>query len=252
MLVVSEHARWPRELLLVRHGESAGNVARDLAEASGLPWIDIPDRDMDVALSPNGVEQARALGKWLGRRDEAPAVIVTSPYRRAVDTAREALRSCDATIPVVLDERLREREFGVLDRLTKAGITERYPEEAEARSRVGKFYYRPPSGESWCDVAFRVRSVLDTISREHPDESVMIVAHQVVILMFRYVLERLTEAEVLAIGAEAELVNCSVTSYRPDPEPPHGLRLIAYNTAVALREDDAPITKEPDVAVAPR
>jgi broad specificity phosphatase PhoE len=236
----------------VRHGESAGNVARDLAEASGLPWIDIPDRDMDVALSPNGVEQARALGKWLGRRDEAPAVIVTSPYRRAVDTAREALRSCDATIPVVLDERLREREFGVLDRLTKAGITERYPEEAEARSRVGKFYYRPPSGESWCDVAFRVRSVLDTISREHPDESVMIVAHQVVILMFRYVLERLTEAEVLAIGAEAELVNCSVTSYRPDPEPPHGLRLIAYNTAVALREDDAPITKEPDVAVAPR
>src|SRR4029079_7092778 len=191
------------ELLLVRHGESAGNVARDFAEASGEPWIDIPDRDMDVALSPNGVEQARALGKWLGGRDEAPAVIVTSPYRRAVDTAREALRSCDATIPIVLDERLREREFGVLDRLTKAGITERYPEEAEARSRVGKFYYRPPSGESWCDVAFRVRSVLDTISREHPDESVMIVAHQVVILMFRYVLERLTEAEVLAIGAEA-------------------------------------------------
>ena len=80
----------------------------------------------------------------------------------------------------------------------------------------------------------------------------MIVAHQVVILMFRYVLERLSESEVLAIGAEAELVNCSVTSYRPDPDPPHGLRLVAYNTAVAMRQDDAPITREPDVAAAPR
>ena len=56
---MSEPARWPRELLLVRHGESAGNVARDAAEASGLPWIDIAERDMDVALSANGVEQAR-------------------------------------------------------------------------------------------------------------------------------------------------------------------------------------------------
>ena len=250
--VVSERARWPCELLLVRHGESAGNVARDAAEASGNPWIDIPERDMDVALSPNGVEQARALGHWLGARDESPTVIITSPYRRAVDTAGEALRSCDLDIPLVLDERLREREFGVLDRLTKVGITERYPEEAEARARVGKFYYRPPSGESWCDVALRVRSALDTISREHPDEPVMIIAHQVVILMFRYVLERLREPEVLAIVAAAELVNCSVTSYQPDPEPPHGLRLVAYNTAVALRRDDAPITREPDAAVAPR
>jgi hypothetical protein len=37
--------------LLVRHGESAGNVARVLAESSGEEWIDIADRDMDVPLS---------------------------------------------------------------------------------------------------------------------------------------------------------------------------------------------------------
>jgi len=249
---VTGSAQWPRELVLVRHGESAGNVARDAAEASGGLWIDIAERDMDVALSPNGVEQAQALGHWLAARDERPAVIVTSPYRRAADTVEVALHAGDLHIPVVLDERLREREFGVLDRLTKVGITDRYPEEAEARARLGKFYYRPPSGESWCDVALRVRSALDTISREHPDESVMIVAHQVVILMFRYVLERLGEAEVLAIGREAELFNCSVTSYRPEPAPPFGLRLVSYNTAVALRQDDAPLTREPDATVAPR
>jgi broad specificity phosphatase PhoE len=206
---------------------------------------------MDVALSAAGLEQARALGHWLQTREEAPAVIVTSTYRRAVQTAEVALSAADLAVSVVLDERLREREFGILDRLTGRGITERYPQEAEARAQVGKFYYRPPSGESWCDVALRVRSCLDTIAREHPDEPVMVVAHQVVILMFRYVLERLTEPEVLAIGADAELFNCSLTSYRRDDEPPFGLRLHAYNAAVVLRQDDAPITREPDASVTP-
>ncbi len=245
--------RWPSELLLVRHGESAGNVARDAAEASGAPWIEIAERDQDVALSDRGVEQSQALGHWLTeRRDARPAVAVASPYRRAADTAHIALGASRLDIPIVLDERLREREFGVLDRLTKRGITERFPDEAQARARVGKFYYRPPSGESWCDVALRVRSALDTISREYADERVLIVAHQVVILMFRYVLEHLTEAEVLAIGSEVELLNCSVTSYVFDPSSSFGMRLDAYNTAVALEQDDAPITREPDVPVAPR
>jgi 2,3-bisphosphoglycerate-dependent phosphoglycerate mutase len=245
--------RWPRELLLVRHGESAGNVARDAAEAAGAPWIEIVDRDMDVPLSERGVEQAQALGHWLARPETPdPAVIVASPYRRASETARVALESGALDVPVVLDERLREREFGILDRLTKRGITERYPEEAEARARVGKFYYRPPNGESWCDVALRVRSAIDTISREYADERVLVIAHEVVILMFRYVLERLTESQVLAVGAQTQLLNCSITAYAPDPDVPSDMRLVSYNTSVALEEDDAPITRESDVPLAPR
>jgi 2,3-bisphosphoglycerate-dependent phosphoglycerate mutase len=244
---------WPSELFLVRHGESAGNVARDAAEAAGAAWIDIADRDMDVALSPRGVEQAQALGHWMTTLGpSAPDIIISSPYQRAAETATVALEASELPIPVVLDERLREREFGVLDRLTKRGIEDRYPEQAEARARVGKFYYRPPSGESWCDVALRVRSALDTISREHAGARVMVVAHEVVILMFRYVLEHLTEREVLGIGAEVALLNCSVTSYVLDPDSPWGMRLEKYNTAIALEEDDAPITREPDVPLAPR
>ena len=45
----------------------------------------------------------------------------------------------------------------VFDGLTGKGIRSRYAEEAERRTHVGKFYYQPPSGESWCDVALRVR-----------------------------------------------------------------------------------------------
>ena len=52
--------RWPATLWIVRHGESAGNVARDLAEAGQLARIDIAERDVDVPLSARGEEQALA------------------------------------------------------------------------------------------------------------------------------------------------------------------------------------------------
>src|SRR5688572_4879383 len=56
---------WPASLLLVRHAESLGNLAREAAEQSGAGFIDIAERDMDVDLSERGERQARAMGRWL-------------------------------------------------------------------------------------------------------------------------------------------------------------------------------------------
>ena len=56
--------KWPQQLWIVRHGQSAGNVARDSAEAARLPLIDIAERDIDVPLSPLGEQQSIALGQW--------------------------------------------------------------------------------------------------------------------------------------------------------------------------------------------
>ncbi|MEE3921664.1 histidine phosphatase family protein [Micromonospora sp. BRA006-A] len=90
---------------------------------------------------------------------------VVSPYLRAVRTAELAL---DGTgIPASVDERLRDRELGVLDGLTAHGVTRRHPEEAQRRTRLGKFYYRPPGGESWTDVALRLRALLGDLRRDH-------------------------------------------------------------------------------------
>jgi broad specificity phosphatase PhoE len=240
-------------MLLVRHGESSGNVARDAAELAGLATIDITERDMDVPLSVAGREQAGALGRWLidqGR--QRPTVAVASPYVRAQQTARIALDTAGLTnLDLVVDERLREREFGVLDRLTKLGIEERFPEEAEARRRVGKFYHRPPGGESWCDVALRVRSAVDSLTREHGGERLLLVAHQVVILMFRYVLDRMSEEEILAIDRDTQLANCSVTTYHRDRgRHPDGMHLVQFNETAHLMDAGAPVTAEPDAAVA--
>jgi broad specificity phosphatase PhoE len=245
--------RWPKSLWLVRHGESSGNVARDLAEGEGRSVIDIAIRDMDVPLSPLGEDQARAVRQWFTSLpdDSRPTAAITSPYVRAEETARIAFGD---DLELIIDERLREREFGILDRLTRVGITERYPEQAAARAFLGKFFHRPPGGESWADVALRLRSFVDTLGREHGGDRVVIVTHQVVILVFRYLLERLREAEILAIDTSAEVANCSITTYSFDPGgTSHGqLQLVTFNDVMHLRDENKPITTEPDLPRGPR
>jgi broad specificity phosphatase PhoE len=241
---------WPAELYLIRHAESAGNVARELALSSGAPTIAIESRDCDVPLSPLGERQARALGEWC-RRNVAPIdSVLSSPYARALETARLALDAAGwSSVPVHCDERLREKEFGMLDRLTRRGIEQRFPEQVELRRTLGKFYYRPPGGESWTDVILRVRSVIDTMLREHAGQRVAVVAHQVIVLCFRYALERLDERAILDIDRAGDVANCSVTSYRLDARA-GVLRLERYNAVAPMEEAGEPVTREPDVPVA--
>jgi probable phosphoglycerate mutase len=238
---------WPSRLYLVRHGESAGNVALEAALASGAKKIDIVERDSDVSLSRTGEAQAIALGNWLGGlpAKARPETVLTSPYLRASQTASLIAANAGVT-KVTSDERLREKEFGILDRLTKNGIIDRFPEQADLRSRLGKFYYRPPQGESWCDVVFRLRSALDTICLHHAGKNVLIVSHQVVVLCFRYLLEELDEKRILSIDAQGEIANCSITEYGlvQDPHDAH-MELTRYNFVAPLIAADAPITAEP-------
>jgi broad specificity phosphatase PhoE len=243
---------WPERLWIVRHGESAGNVARAAAAAAGLAWIDIADRDVDVDLSQLGERQARSLGRWFAELppDERPEVIVASPYKRAHRTAQimAAQGGFDTDHQLLLDERLREKEFGILDRLTTSGIRERHPEQAEFRRILGKFYHRPPGGESWCDAILRLRSALDTIGIRHAGRRVLVVSHQVVVLCMRYLVENMTEEEILAIDREGDVANCGLTEYRFDPGigKDGGLRLERYNFTAPLEEEGTPVTSEPD------
>lgn len=231
---------WPTELVLVRHGQSTGNLADAHAHATHSDVVDIAERDADVPLSPLGRAQAEAVGHWLATASDAPAppeVVVCSPYDRAHDTARaivEAARAEGHDVPEPrTDERLRERDLGWWDGLTGPGVRTRFPEEAARRQRIGKFYYRPPGGESWCDVALRVRSVLSSLREEHAGRRVLLVSHQAVIMNFRLVLEGLDERRLLAIDAEDPLANCSVTSYSAGPD---GLDLRIAGDTRAVRD----------------
>lgn len=251
--------RWPDRIWIVRHGESAGNVARDAAQAAGHTHIDIVGRDVDVPLSALGERQAAAVGRWFAEMpaSERPDVVLTSPYRRAESTARlirEAGGVADPLLDFVADERLREKEFGILDRLTREGITQLHPEQAELRQLLGKFYHRPPGGESWCDVILRLRSALDTVSLHYGGRRVLVVGHQVVVLCLRYLIEGLTEDEILAIDREGDVANCGVTEYAFDPRQGSSGKLVLqrYNVVAPLRQAGAPVTAEPDATGAAR
>lgn len=245
---------WPALLWLVRHGESAGNVALRSAELAGSQTIEIEGRDVDVTLSARGQRQARAVGTWLSAQgaELSPSVVLSSPYVRARQTSALLLAQAglEDRVTLCVDERLREKEFGSLNRLTRTGIALTYPEEARRRADLGKFYYRPPAGESWCDVILRLRSVIDHLQLRYGGERVMIVAHQVVVLCFRYLLEGLDEARLLEIDAQGEVANCSITTFESDPSCKHGgMSLRAYNFTAHLTEAGESVTHEPDPAV---
>ena len=252
--------RWPDRLWIVRHGESAGNVARDAAMTAGLHVIDIAQRDVDVPLSPTGERQSAALGRWFAAMspEARPNVVLTSPYLRARHTVGiiQEVGGVEPGAVISIDERLREKEFGVLDRLTRLGIEQRFQEQAALRFRLGKFYYRPPGGESWCDVILRLRSAFDTLSLHHsgPDKRVLIVAHQVIVLCARYLLEGMTEDQILAIDRAGDVANCGVTAYsmNDDRGEKGELQLRTYNFVAPLEEAGAPVTTNPDPPVASR
>ncbi len=235
--------QWPQTLWIVRHGQSAGNVARDAAELAGLPVIDIEHRDIDTPLSELGQVQAAALGHWFGELagGRRPEVILCSPYVRARETTRILLDAAGIdgeSVRVRYDERLREKEFGILDRLTVYGIRAKFPELSDQRSHVGKFYFRPPGGESWCDVILRLRSLVEMTTHEHAGQRVLVVGHQVIVNCMRYLLECMDEAEILAIDKLADVPNCGVTSYEYD-RARDGLVPDLVNFIAPLRQERA-------------
>ncbi|WP_295776482.1 histidine phosphatase family protein [uncultured Microbacterium sp.] len=208
------------ELWLVRHAESVGNLAASAAERAGREAIDLEMRDADVPLSDVGVSQAQALGRWMsgmrtpgsdGRLAWFDAAWV-SPYRRARDTLAIALAHAQTPIPTRTDERLRDRELGILDLLTRRGVESRHPEEADRRRRLGKYYHRPPGGESWADVRLRLRSLLADAVVSHPaHDAVLVVAHDAVVTLLVSILLDLDEEELMPFAAAHPVLNASMT-----------------------------------------
>ncbi|GIF14270.1 histidine phosphatase family protein [Actinoplanes teichomyceticus] len=231
---------------IVRHGQSIGNVAAERAERTNAEVIDLAERDADVPLSATGRDQALALGKFLAKEDDLPEIAVVSPYLRARQTAELALSGLP--VSVVVDERLRDRELGVLDLLTNAGVHARLPGEAHRRARLGKFYYRPPGGESWADVLLRLRSLLRDLREDYPGGRVLLVAHEATVWLIRSLAEGLTEPELMPLARAEAIANCSISSWRGDGA---GLTPERFNAVGHLEDHGAPPTEQEDVRAEP-
>ncbi|WP_222932802.1 histidine phosphatase family protein [Nocardia yunnanensis] len=189
-------------LTMVRHGQSVANAA----PFTGADEFLTGTSDADVPLTELGRQQAAAAGRRLATVEPRFDLVLCSPYVRTRETARIALEF--VTAPAArFDERLRDRETGILFGLTRAGIAHRYPEQHRELERLGGFYHRPPGGESWPDVALRLRAVLRDM-RGH----VLVFTHDIVIVLTRYLFGELEIAE-LSAQTTAQVRNASLTRW---------------------------------------
>lgn len=140
----------------------------------------------DGELSEAGREQARMLGER--RRNDGIAAVYTSDLGRAVETAEIAFAS--SAIPVRLDARLRECDYGELTGMPH----ERFRDEVARRVETPY-----PGGESYRDVVRRVRGFLDDLLEEHDGERVVLISHAAP----RWALQHLLDGVPLAEAATA-------------------------------------------------
>ncbi|HXR43984.1 MAG TPA: histidine phosphatase family protein [Pseudolysinimonas sp.] len=229
-----------REICLVRHGESEANVAASRAEAAGDETIAVPARDPDVQLSALGRGQARALGRRFGAWAGDGSAFWTSPYARARQTLQLAAEAGGVAPAAVRDDRLRDRELGVLDALTSRGVEARLPAEAARRRWLGKYYYRPPGGESWADVGARLRDLLrDVVATE---ERVVAVTHDAVVILLTAQLLGFDEAQLLEFARTHNVGNASVTRLENGPD---GWRLAEFADTRHLDAEGVAVTEHP-------
>ncbi|MFC1406675.1 MULTISPECIES: histidine phosphatase family protein [Streptacidiphilus] len=231
----------PLSLTVTRHGQSTANEAFAAAEAVGALDTGITCRDADLSLTTLGRAQATALGRWLASRADGPLPhsVWVSPYLRAQETAELVLVELDRAglpLPVVrTDERLRDRELGILEMVTKAAIELHHPEEAARRRRLGELRWRPPGGESLADVALRLRSLLRDLYETEASRRVLLVAHDAVVVMLRHILDDLDEEAYLALEREGAVGNASITRWSRTSSGQ--LKLDCYNTVAHLGLD---------------
>ncbi|XVF06160.1 hypothetical protein REPUB_Repub06bG0023600 [Reevesia pubescens] len=150
----------PKRIILVRHGESEGNL--DTSAYSTTP-------DYKISLTQQGRAQARLAGSHLrdiisshGSCLDWRVYFYVSPYERTRSTLREIGKSFSKKRVIGVREecRIREQDFGNFQ------VEERMKATKETREKFGRFFYRFPEGESAADVFDRVSSFLESLWRD--------------------------------------------------------------------------------------
>jgi broad specificity phosphatase PhoE len=205
----------PRNIFLVRHGQSEGNVDKTI-------YTRVPDHK--VVLTPRGHAQAEAAGreieKYLAQDFVAPddeVRFVCSTHRRTEETLEGVRRGMlPRPYSVRFEPRLREQDWGTMKSSEEVAAA-----EAE-RDNVGSFHYRLPSGESGADVYLRVSSVLDTLWREFERKdfprTLILIGHGFLnrIFLMRFFHVRPSDFEHIANPWNGEVYHLVLNAWSPD------------------------------------
>lgn len=177
-------------VLLLRHAESA-DPARVLGAETDLP------------LSARGEGQAEAVARWLAAR--GVSAVYASALRRASDTARTIAGACGREVCTVAD--LHERRMGALSGRVRAEVWDEYRAPIE-RWKLGDIDAASEGSESFRQVRDRFVKALERVARDHPGETVAIVAHGMAIrVALASILPGMGPADVETFGIDNASVN---------------------------------------------
>lgn len=169
----------PKRLILVRHGESEGNVNHQIYKSVADSLLHLTETGWE-----QGLCAGRALKDLIG--DEAVKVQV-SPYVRTRETFNAIAKAWGPHVHLKWgeDPRLREQDFGNFQNI------EEVEKAKKERGRFGPFYYRMPHGESPADVYDRLSSFFESMYRfwDRSSDKLMnlnhlIICHGVTIAVF--------------------------------------------------------------------
>jgi probable phosphoglycerate mutase len=148
-------------IIAVRHGETAWNVD---ARIQG---------QLDIGLNDTGRWQARRVGEALAAEE------ITAVYSSDLGRAHQTAQSISEVkgVPVIAEEGLRERSFGIFEGKTFDEIHETWPDHAHNwRKRIPE-WQPPDGGESLLELRERVTRTMRELAARHPGEQIVIVAH---------------------------------------------------------------------------
>lgn len=154
-------------IYFVRHGETQYNVERRMQGFCDSP------------LTKNGIEQAKSVGKGLS--DISFKAAYSSDSQRVLDTAKFAIG--DRDIPITIDKRIKEMNFGVLESLLEAEIKTQYGNILETLFDLSDLNTAAPEGESYVQLFSRTNTAIEEIVKTHEKEggNILIFSHGVTI-----------------------------------------------------------------------
>ena len=170
------------KLYVARHGQTDWNSENRVCGSTNRPLTDL------------GKEQAKALAENM--KDKGIDVIIASPMMRAMQTAGAV--SLSTGIPVMMDDRLREHDYGTFEGIDRS--------KDEYWQQKYQFAAKFPQGESVLQLAQRVYNLLDDVKKAYPDKTVLLVCHGGVSRMIKTYFEDMTNDEFFHYSPENAFV----------------------------------------------
>lgn len=211
---------WPEVVVLVRHGESEGNLHAPEAR------VQLKCGTINYQLTDRGKRQVTLTGEWLREFLPNPGRIIRSYYGRVRETA-------DLLYPDLRkreDPFLAERDRGEWTVLTRADLERVAPWELSRAERDGVYHYRPRGGESMTDVEGRVREFRRSLRLNYSGKRVVIVGHAHWIVMWQKLVHDFTISETIRrLNDDKIIENASALIYRDSVIPETGEHKLVHD-----------------------